>query len=156
MVSVLTLAHAGHEVIETLYRLRGLEPILFDSIKIKDEYHQLFRSFLKDAPNFVKHADRDPDPDATTGFHIATVEMFILASCVALQRMGIDRSCEERAYMYWLLLQKPHLFDNPPPDPKVRFIRDSLRTLPKKVFFDEYIAKLKNEQALGVGSNVDS
>jgi hypothetical protein len=59
-VSTHALAFAAHELIHRLYKLKGLDNLLFDTYAIKDEYRGEWAKTLKKEAAFLKHADTDP------------------------------------------------------------------------------------------------
>jgi hypothetical protein len=109
-VSIHTLLAAAHEIIHRLYRNKGLVNLVFDTDLIKDEYRGEFAKKIKEAPNFFKHANHDTDksilfnPEAND-----YMAMFLLQ---ALADMGEEFGLEERAYIWWLLIRGPHVFQS--------------------------------------------
>jgi hypothetical protein len=106
-VSIHTLAAASHEILNSLYKLRGLSDLIFDSEVVVDEYRKEWITAIRAVPNFFKHADRDPE--ATLDFAPATNEFLILFCITALSRMGEDQTCDEHAMVLWIMLNRPNL-----------------------------------------------
>jgi len=106
-VSILTLAAASHQVIHDLKTARGLDPLLYDSPIIKEEYRQqAIRAFKKDI-NFFKHADKDPE--GTTEFNTNSIEPFFLFSILGLEYLHQEKSDAQVAFTLWYILNKPAL-----------------------------------------------
>jgi hypothetical protein len=107
-VSIHTLAAAAHEIIHTLYRRKGLNDLIFDSARIKDEFRGEWAKSIKKAPTFFKHAQHDPDGEIEFNAALNHLLMFIL--CAGLHRMGEPEGLEEMALTRWLLVHEPELF----------------------------------------------
>ena len=108
-VSILTLAAASHQVIHDLKTARGLDPLLYDSPIIKEEYRrEAINAFKKDM-NFFKHADKDPE--GTTEFNTNSIEPFFLFSILGLEYLHQEKSDVQVAFTMWYMLNKPALLN---------------------------------------------
>jgi hypothetical protein len=107
-VSINALLAAAHEIIDRLYRNKGLVNLLFDSDLIKDEYRSLAAKKFKEAPNFFKHADRDPD--AKIAFNSESNDLLPIFLIQALVDMGEPLGFEEVAFIWWVKIRRPELF----------------------------------------------
>lgn len=68
-VSIHTLAAAAHQVIHDLKTHNGgTTKLLYDLALVKDEHRKQWKKLLKDASNFFKHADKDPNPTGEIEF----------------------------------------------------------------------------------------
>ena len=110
-VSIHTLLAAAHEIIHRLYRNKGLVNLVFDTDLIKDEYRGEFARRIKEAPSFFKHANHDAD-DASILFNPETNDYIAMFLVQALADMGEEFGLEERAYIWWLLIRGPELFQS--------------------------------------------
>jgi hypothetical protein len=131
-VSIHTLLAAAHEIIHRLYRNKGFVNLVFDTDLIKDEHRGEFAKKLKEAPNFFKHANRD-DTDASILFNPEANDYLAIFVVQALADMGEEFGLEERAYIWWLLIHGPELFQS-----KAKFlpveIVQNLKGINKKQF----------------------
>jgi hypothetical protein len=107
-VSIHTLLAAAHEIIHRLYRSKGLVNLVFDSDLIRDEYRGPFSKLIKQAPNFFTHALYDSN--AMISFNPEVNDLLPLFLIQALRDMGESLGMEERAYTFWMSLNKPDLF----------------------------------------------
>ena len=107
-VAIHTLVAAAHEVVHSLFKLRGLSGLLFDSRLVKDEYRSEVAKLLKAPANFFKHADRDPD--AIMDFHPYANELLLLTCVHALARMGEPTFLEYDVLTCWFRIHQPKFF----------------------------------------------
>jgi hypothetical protein len=139
-VAIHTLAAAAHEIIHRLFKLKGLHGLMFDTDIIKDEYRSDWAKLIKAPASFFKHADRYPN--STFEFNPEANWGLLMAGVHGLHRMGEPRGLEESAFMYWMRIERPHLFrpkevsgDRIPIDPF-----DQLRGVPLDQFFQAFEA----------------
>lgn len=134
-VSVHALLAASHEIIHRLYRNQGLVNLIFDSDHVKDEYRGQFAKTIKEAPNFFKHANNDSELDAPLVFNPGVNDLLPIFLIQALSDMGECLGLEEVAYIYWMKLFQPDVFqlkaDVIPVDAVKRLLG-----MDKKEFFD--------------------
>jgi hypothetical protein len=139
-VAIHTLLAAAHEIIHRLFRLKGLDDLLFDSKRIKPEFRALWAKKPKEPANFFKHAKIEGDKEIIIEFNPDTNYMLAFITCAGLHRMGEKLGLEEQAFTRWMLVQHPDLFlkeafDNIPPD-AIHY----LSTVKKKEFFEIFEA----------------
>jgi hypothetical protein len=135
-VSVHTLALAAYGILHTIPRKRGESGLLFDSFAIKKEMRNDWAKLLREQANFFKHADRDPEGEVS--FALFANEVFILFSIMALSKMGEPLELEERAFLGWHSMMRPHLVkeelrNNLPPVAIEQF-----RGMSGRQFFEEF------------------
>lgn len=107
-VSIHTLSYAAYEVIHVLSRQANRQDkLIFDSDSIKDEFRSDFNKLVKRAPNFFKHADKDPI--GTVEFVPQLSEMFFLFSSLGIETMGLKLGGEEKAFLIWLTIHNPKI-----------------------------------------------
>src|SRR5262245_9318853 len=96
-VAIQTLAHASHEIIDRLCHHAGHNPPLFGSELIAKERRMELGWWLRRAPNFFKHADRERDPDDAIEFPTNSGPLFLMGSVLGLQRLGYEPTAIEYA-----------------------------------------------------------
>ena len=134
-VAIHTLAAASHEIIHTLLNKSGLRGILFDSDIVRDECRGELMSLVKAAPNFFKHADRDPG--ASLDFDTGTNEFIILFTAEGIRRLDGHSGELEETFAIWFSLHHPHLLTRDIFDGQVHHdMLDELRRINKRQFFD--------------------
>ena len=140
-VAIHTLALASHEILHRLYRLKGLDDLVFDSTLIKPEYKKAYAHFLRDDSNFFKHAEKDgSDAAASITFNTASNDMYLVMSVAALQRIGEPLGDQEAALHYWLQCVKPHLFtEDPTQKPVPVEVAVQVRQMSRVEFFRDFM-----------------
>lgn len=107
-VSIHTLTCSAHEIIRTTNRLqKEHKDILYDSLRIKEEYRKKWADTLKQHYNFFKHAVRDPDKTIT--FNPRITEVFILCSIDGLELLGIKPNIIREAFNVWTYIHRTSL-----------------------------------------------
>lgn len=107
-VSVHTLCYAAYEVIHVLSRnANRKDKLIFDNDFIKDEFRSEFNLLVKKAPNFFKHADKDPN--GAIEFLPQMSEMFFLFTALGIETMGLKLGGEEKAFLIWLSIHSPEV-----------------------------------------------
>lgn len=109
-IAIHTLVYAAHEIIHRLFRLKGLNDLLFDSILVQEDKRADFNRSLKEHANFIKHANREADPEASIDFPLHFNDLFLVISVGALNRMGERLEPIERALVAWHSLHQPDFF----------------------------------------------
>jgi hypothetical protein len=135
-VSIHTLAAAAHEIIHTLYRRKGLNDLLFDSSRIKDEFRSEWAKSIKKAPTFFKHAQHDPDGEIE--FNPALNHILVFIICAGLHRMGEPEGLEEMALTRWLLAHEPELFLKQAFDRVPIDVLEQVKGIKKSEYFDGF------------------
>ena len=107
MVSVVTLARAGAEILRALGRRQGIRDKLLDSEIIAEGKGREYRAWIRREQNFLKHADRDPD--ATFEFRRDVVPLTLFFAVDLLWRVGERDVPETRAFNGWFLAAYPEL-----------------------------------------------
>jgi len=100
-VSLHTLVSAACGILSDLARARKAGPMLGESVcdLIKPERVAEFRRLVRNAQNFFKHADRDPD--GSLAFNCAQSEFLLLDACLAYRRLTGERSPIFVAFEAW-------------------------------------------------------
>ena len=107
-ISIHTLTCSAYEIIRTTNRLqKGHKDILYDSLRIKEEYREKWADALKQHYNFFKHATRDPSKTIT--FNPTITEIFILCSIAGLELLGIKLNITREAFNFWIYIHRPSL-----------------------------------------------
>jgi hypothetical protein len=139
-VAVHTLAFAAYEIIHVISKKRNphRRDLLFDSLKINDEYRRDWNAQIKRDANFFKHADRDPD--LVIEFQPYLSQLFILYATVGLALCGDQPSYEESAFLWWFQIHNPKsptdMWKKLVPDTLPIEGLDDIRNLAKRDFFD--------------------
>ena len=88
-VATHTLAKAAYQLLSDISRHRGGKPMLFDIESLKEHCvegkEKLVFDKLREAENFFKHADRDPE--AVIEFSPGITEFVLWESCIAHTRL---------------------------------------------------------------------
>jgi hypothetical protein len=111
-VAIHTLAAAAHEIVHTLFRLRGFHGLMFDSKLVKNEYRSDWAKLIKRPASFFKHAQRDPDSEFE--FDPRANWALLLAAAHGVSRMGYEPRMEELALAYWFRIHQPDWFPETP------------------------------------------
>jgi len=82
-VAIHTLACSAHQIVHDINHKRGGLDLIYDNLNFKDEYRREVIKHLKQAYNFFKHADTDPD--ASIEFDSKVTEWFILYTSLGLE-----------------------------------------------------------------------
>lgn len=111
-VSIHTLAHAAYGIIHDLNRKRGTgDDLLYHPNYIVPAKRAEITAMIKEPGNFFKHADNDPDPNATIELgEILTIGYMTFAG-IGLERLGQRRSPALRAFLLWIAVSNPDLIN---------------------------------------------
>jgi hypothetical protein len=132
-VSIHALLAAAHEIIHRLYRNKGLRNLMFDSEHIEEGHRGNFAKKIKEAPNFFKHADRDSADSIT--FYPDVNNVFPMFLIQGLRDMGEQLGMEERAFIYWVCIHEPDLFNTMSSALPINLI-EQLTGIDKEDFFE--------------------
>jgi len=109
-ISIHTLAAAAHQIIHDLNRRNKGPDMMLDTKLVKDEFRKEFASEMKNAANFLKHADRGKMGIAKVfEFNPESNEHFIIFSIIGLRYLGEQLSAEEIAFERWQMFKNPDL-----------------------------------------------
>lgn len=116
---------------------------MLDTKFIKDEYRKEFVNEIKNASNFLKHADKGKMGIAKTfDFNPESNEHFITFAIIGLKYLGENLTAEEIAFERWQVFQKPQLMTDAGLELfKQTFTVDNLakiRDIPKHQYFEEF------------------
>lgn len=148
-----TLAAAAYQIFHDINTKRGGEDLLYDTAVIKDEYRKEFVNLLKGPVNFLKHADKDPDPDGKLTIDKVDVLLFFIFCLKAFRQFKIRPNAVEATFIMWITVHHPnwvnakHLegVSNGVPIEGVAQVRG----LPKQEFFDNVIQVFERLHAAG-------
>ncbi len=141
-VSIHTLAAAAHQIIHDVKVHRGEKrDLLYDSALVKPQYRKQWINVIKQAANFFKHADNDPE--GMVEFPPFANLTFIMFSIAGLGLLGEKTSYPMNALVAWLTIHQPELvsaelrklFANRIP---IEDARD-VGAIPKADFFKNYM-----------------
>ena len=107
LVSVVTLARAGAEILRDIGLPQGIRDQLLDSEIVVDGKEREYRDWIRREQNFLKHANKDPD--ATFEFRPDAVPLTLFCAVDLLWRVGGRDVAETRAFLGWFLATYPDL-----------------------------------------------
>jgi hypothetical protein len=106
-ISAHTLAYAAYEIIHTVSKVKNPNrgDLLLDSSQVKPDKRREFNNVFKEAANFFKHADRDPD--GAIEFSPGLTSLFIYFAIKGLESCGVTPAHEFTIFTFWLLVRTP-------------------------------------------------
>jgi hypothetical protein len=106
-VSAHTLAYAAYEIAHAVSKAKNPNrgDLLLDSSQIKPEKRKEFNKLFREAANFFKHADRDPD--GKIEFSPGLTEIFIYYAIIGLEVCGVTLANELLVFRWWLQVRSP-------------------------------------------------
>lgn len=132
-ISIHTLSAASFQIIYDLNKKNRGPDLLLDTKFVKDEYRKEFVNKIKNASNFLKHADKGKMGLAKTfEFNPESNNHFILFAIIGLKFLGEPSTAEERAYELWQVFRNPNL------------LKPAVRDDFSKEFTIEAIAKIQD------------
>lgn len=118
-VSIHTLAASGRNVLVDLCRRKRLEPeMLLDSMIdsfIKPEHQKAVRDKAREAENFFKHADRDPDNEFD--FPAGSTAFKLFEGVEAFQALTGSTTPEMKVFKTWWLIKNKDMVSEAAPLP---------------------------------------
>lgn len=115
-VSIHTLAAASRNVLADLCEHRMIKPgLLLERMigdHVKPEYQKMLHAKIREAENFFKHADRDPEN--TLKFNPGSSEFMLLEGTEVYFELTKEQPPLLRAYRGWWMLQNRNLFTEAP------------------------------------------
>jgi hypothetical protein len=105
LVAILTLTSAAGRVLRDMGRHRGIASPFCDSDYIRPDRRKEFIEILNRAPNFFKHADKDPDE--ILAFHPESVPFEIFEAVLMYATIGQVWSPEALVFFSWFALKYP-------------------------------------------------
>lgn len=145
-VSIHTLACSAHQIVHDVNQQKGNPALLhggliYDSLKVRDEYRREANRFLKGAYNFFKHAEKDAS--GTIEFRPALTELFIMVTSLGLELLGRSPDPIRAAFNIYWGLRNPDLLTE---KGKAAWIdrmpeenRKQALDMPKRQFFEFYV-----------------
>jgi hypothetical protein len=142
LASMHVLACSAFQIVSDINAARGGRDLLYDSAVVKKERRTEWIKLLKASYNFLKHADKDPDPDAQVELQAASTEIFILYACLGLEVLGYALDKTEHAFATYFALTHPDLVVDDGPfgfglsdERKTAMLR-----IPKALYLEAFIA----------------
>lgn len=124
-IPIHTLVCSAYQIVHDINAHQGTSDLLYDNHRIRNEHRKEVISKLKNAYNFFKHADNDPNPLGSILFNQDITPFFILCTIVGLEGLGIAPTIFRKVFYVYFAIQKPHIFmddalqfifENIPPD----------------------------------------
>jgi hypothetical protein len=145
-VSIHTLACSAHQIVHDINQQRGnrdliYDRLLYDSLKIKDEYRREANRFIKHPYNFFKHADNDAFE--TIEFKPILTELFIMFTSLGLEILGRKPDPIRAAFNIYYGLRNPDILTEEGRSEWIDRISEENRKqaldMPKHQFFEFYV-----------------
>lgn len=118
-VSIHTLAASGRNVLVDLCHRKGLEPpVLLDTMVrtfIRPEHQKAVREKAREAENFFKHADRDPENEYD--FPVGSTAFKLFEGVEAFQALTGRSTPEMEVFRTWWLVQNKDAVSDEAPKP---------------------------------------
>jgi hypothetical protein len=139
-VSIHTLSAAAFEILKDLDKKGPKTGTFYELVDqyVRPEERDTVMKTVKQAQNFFKHADQDPD--ATLDFILAEPEMFLLAACDKFRELSGTITAEIATFLTWWSIQNPGLL-SPEATKLFSTIRFSEKFEPnqRREFFNRFI-----------------
>jgi hypothetical protein len=152
-VSIHTLAYAAYEIIHVLSKRHNpsRQPLIFDSLTVREEHRADFNIAVKEHANFFKHANKDWND--TIEFAPILTSAFLMGASAGIRLMGKRQTPEESALVLWISLHRPswlseplrNRIENAIPIKDIRF----MRAVPKSDFLEAFTMALKHAHHAG-------
>ena len=107
LASMHMLACSAHQIVSDINQKLGGRDLIYDSLLVKDEYRSEWIKTIKGPYNFLKHADKDADPEGELEFDSLNTEFFILFTILGLELLGYEKNIMEAAFIVRYMLIKP-------------------------------------------------
>lgn len=141
-VAIHTLTGAARQILEDVARRRKVPGLTLPGQAeglIRPERVAAFRAMLREAQNFLKHADRDPD--RVLDFPVDASEPLLFDACLTFRRLTGEVRPWLQAFVIWVWLGNPELLVAPPDSmEKVRRFGETFRPLGRTEFFRRMLA----------------
>lgn len=145
-VSIHTLACSAHQIVHDINQQRGnrdliYDRLIYDSLKIKDEYRREAIRLLKHPYNFFKHAEKDAFD--TVELKPSLTEFFIMFTSRGLEILGCQPDPIRAAFNIYYGLRNPDLLTEKGRSEWIDRIPEENRKqalgMPKHQFFEIYL-----------------
>lgn len=107
-VSTHTLVAAAAGVIQDVNTAKGGKPMIMDFQEVKPEHRKQLHKLVREAENFFKHADRDPD--AVLEFQPESTMFMILDAVEKYHELSGENPPITSIFTVWFKAYMPHLF----------------------------------------------
>lgn len=106
-VAIHTLAAAAHQILYDLCCSSGRRAasFMYDEALIRPEKRECIIRLMREAQNFLKHADRDPNESLE--FHPDSNRFLLLDAVEMWRQLGFPRFNEELIFRLWMILSNP-------------------------------------------------
>ncbi len=111
-IAIHSIAGAAHQILVDLGKEKDIKSLLYDLEYIRPEKKKEVIKKIREAPNFLKHADHDPSD--TCDFNPETTELFLYDSCMLYKELNPNRYTEVAEiikFANWFLTKHPNLFE---------------------------------------------
>jgi len=110
-ISIHTLAAAAHHIIVDLNKKAGGQPLILEGAIVKEEYKDEFRKMIREAKNFLKHADIDQDK--VLDFNLVSNDYYLLDACEGYEMLTGEKNPYFTIYRGWFHYMHPNILSNP-------------------------------------------
>jgi hypothetical protein len=104
-VSIHTLSSAAWKILVDLAKQRNAQTLLTDESYIRPERRSEWRHAIREAQNFFKHADRDPE--SILEFRDEPTTLFLLDAILLLVQLSGELSIEGNVFLIWFYAKYP-------------------------------------------------
>ena len=110
-ISIHTLVAASHQVLDDLCKHKGIDESIFSIVKsiIRQDKQKYFRGRIRQAGNFFKHADEDPE--GMHEFRPALTHFFLFDSIRLLYQLTQSIFPEALVYQVWFNMKYPEILE---------------------------------------------
>jgi len=108
-VSIHSLVCAAHEILSELNKRRHNRAAIVSDNLIREEHKKKVRKKLREARNFFKHADKDPD--GVLRFNPETNDFYLFDACEMYQLLTGEKLPHFISYRGWFNYKYPELLN---------------------------------------------
>jgi hypothetical protein len=107
LVAVHTLGAAAQDLLRDVGRQRGIKSIFKDNENIRSEHRERLGTLFREAQNFFKHADRDPE--AQLKFYHGATQFYLLDAALLYVLLTGRKFPEVTGLLAWSLIKFPDI-----------------------------------------------
>lgn len=108
-VSIHTLACAAHEIIAKLNSKKSGTALILEGTMINEKHQREFQKMVREAKNFFKHAESDPDK--SLAFNPETNDYYLLDACEGYELLTGEKNPYFIIYRGWFNSKYPHILN---------------------------------------------
>ena len=139
-IALHTVVAAAHQILTDLGKKKGVASALKDNAYLNEKQRRELRSNVLKAPNFFKHADRDPE--ATLEFNPETTPFLIFDAILMYGLLSDSILAQAPIFLGWFYVNCPEAVEDDSGHPLLREMFKSAREM--RLAFDN--SSLTDEQ----------